>query len=79
MTPTLPFSTDWILSNSAIGGSLAAISIMVLIVLLIQRELIKDSDNERLQRLNHALNIGIIPLLIAFVVIVILRIVYVLN
>ena len=74
MTPTIPYSADWLISDAAIGGSLALIVSIVLIVLLIQRELIKGSDNARLQRLNQALNIGIVPLLIAFAIIVVFRV-----
>ena len=62
------------MSDAAIGGSFALIVSIVLIVLLIQRELIKGSDNARLQRLNQALNIGIVPLLIAFAIIVVFRV-----
>ena len=74
MTPTISYSADWLMSDAAIGGSFALIVSIVLIVLLIQRELIKGSDNARLQRLNQALNIGIIPLLIAFAIIVVFRV-----
>lgn len=35
MTPTVSFSTDWLISDGAIGGSLALIVSIVLIVLLI--------------------------------------------
>ena len=74
MTPTVSFSADWLISDGAIGGSFALIVSVVLIVLLIQRELIKGSENARLQRLNQALNIGIVPLLIAFAIIVVFRV-----
>lgn len=47
MTPTVPFSTDRLLSDGAIGGSSALIVSIALIVLLIQKELIKGSDNVR--------------------------------
>jgi Ca2+/H+ antiporter len=65
--------------TTALAGSVALIGVVVLFILLLQKEVTTASDSSPLRRLGMALNIGIIPLLIAFVLIVIAKIVEVLR
>jgi hypothetical protein len=46
---------------------LALVAVLVLLAMLIPKELTTAASSERLDRLSRALNIGIVPLLIAFV------------
>jgi hypothetical protein len=52
---------------------------LVLVALFIQKELISTSEDSRLRRLSRAMNLGILPLLLAFVLIVSFKIVEALN
>jgi hypothetical protein len=79
MISTITNTTITILSDTALTSSLALIGILLLISLLIQKEMSTAAAGSRLERLNQALNIGIIPLLIAFILIVIFRIAEVLR
>jgi len=56
------------------AGSFAVIGIFVLLALLIQKELVSASNSERASRLGKILDIGIVPLLIAFVLVVISKV-----
>ena len=79
MISTVTITAVSFLSNSAIAGSFAMIGMLVLVGLLIQKELISASDDSRLQQLSRVMNVGILPLLLAFVLIVSLKIVEALN
>jgi hypothetical protein len=67
------------LSNSDLSGSLALVGILVLFVLLLLKELAAASADSRLHRLNRVLDISILPLLIAFFLVVIFKVVEVLS
>jgi len=71
MISTVTTSTVTTVTTAALAGSVALIGIIVLFILLIQKEVASASDNRRLKKLNQSLYIGIIPLLIAFVLLVI--------
>ncbi|MCD4671454.1 MAG: hypothetical protein K8R77_02215 [Anaerolineaceae bacterium] len=71
MISTVTTST---VSTVTIAGSFAAIGIIILLGMLIQKELSSTSDNEKSQKLSKALNIGIIPLIIAFLLIIISKV-----
>jgi hypothetical protein len=79
MISTITNSTVEILTNAAITGTLALIGILVLISLLIQKELATAAAGNRLEKLNRVLNIGIVPLLIAFILIVAIKVADVLK
>jgi len=79
MVSTVTTSTVSVVSTIAIAGSFAVVGIIVLLVLLVQKELYSSSDSERAKRLSRALNIGIVPLFIAFVMIVISKVIGILN
>ena len=53
------------------AGTFAVIGIYILLALLVQKELVSASNSERAGRLGKILDIGIVPLLIAFVLVVI--------
>ena len=75
MISTVTTST---VSTVTIAGSFAAIVIIILLGMLIQKEISSSSDSERAKKLSKALNIGIIPLLIALLLIIISKVLSVL-
>jgi hypothetical protein len=74
MISTVTTSTVSTVTTAALAGSVALIGILVLFVLLLQKEVTTVANNNRLRKLRQALNVGIIPLLIAFVLVVIAKI-----
>lgn len=70
MISTVTTSTVTIVTAASIVGSIALIVILILFTLLVQKELAISSSNRPIQRLSRALNVGIIPLVMAFLVIV---------
>lgn len=79
MVSTVTTSTVSTITTVALAGSIALIGILLLLILLIQKEIISSSKHINLQRLSKVLNIGIVPLLIAFVLTVIIKVVEVLQ
>jgi hypothetical protein len=71
MISTVTVSTVTTVTTAALAGSVALIGILVLFGLLLQKEVTTISSNRFLRRLGAALDIGIIPLLIAFILILI--------
>ena len=71
MISTVTVSTVSTVTTAAIAGSVALIGVLILFGLLIQKEVTTTSSNRHLHRLGQVLNIGIIPLLIAFLLIVV--------
>jgi hypothetical protein len=71
--------TTTTVTTVAIGGSFAIIGVLVLLALLIQKELTTASSDNRIRIFGKILNIGIFPLLIAFVMFVIAKIVEVIK
>jgi hypothetical protein len=74
MISTVTTSTVSTVTTTALAGSVALIGVLVLFVLLFQKEVSTASDQGRLHKLGRALTIGIIPLLIAFALIVLSRV-----
>jgi len=74
MISTVTTSTISTVTNAALAGSVALIGIWVLFALLIQKEVTTVTTDDRFQKLRQALNVGIVPLLIAFVMIVIVKV-----
>lgn len=79
MISTVTTSTVSTVTTAALAGSVALIGILILFSLLVQKEIISVSDDSRLRKLSSALNIGVIPLLVAFVLIVVTKALEVLN
>ena len=59
---------------TAIASSLVLIGICTLLALLIQKELLAGSERRFAHALRRVLNIGIVPLLLAFALIVIIKV-----
>lgn len=70
MISTVTTSTVSTVTTAAIAGSVALIGIFVFFALLFQKEVTTTSNESRMKRLGQALNVGIFPLLIAFILIV---------
>jgi hypothetical protein len=79
MISTVTTSTVSAITTSAIAGSIILIGILVLLFLLIQKELVSSTTGTRLKTFEKVLNIGIVPLLMAFVVIVVVRVAQILR
>jgi len=79
MISTITTSTVSTIATASIAGSVALVGVLVLLGLLIQKEMISNSESHRGKAFNKALNIGIPPLLFAFILIVGARIVEVLK
>jgi hypothetical protein len=74
MISTVTTSTVSTITTSALAGSVALVGILVLLILLIQKELASSMTSSRSKALVRVLNIGILPLLVAFVLIVFSRV-----
>jgi hypothetical protein len=70
MVSTVTTSTVAAVTTVALAGSLALIVILTLLALLVQKELSTGVKGRFATALGRALNIGIVPLLVAFVLIV---------
>jgi len=79
MISTVTTTTVSTVTTVALAGSFALVSVLVLIALLVQKELTVTATNSRALKLSKALTIGIVPLLIAFVLIVISKVAEVLR
>ena len=79
MISTVTTTAVSMLGNSANAGFFALIGMLVLVALLIQKELISASNDSRLRQLSRVMNVGILPLMVAFVLIVSFKIVEALN
>lgn len=66
--------TTSIITTVALAGSLTLAGILVLLVLLVQKELSSGTADPRVKALSKHLNVGIVPLLIVFVLVVFYRI-----
>ncbi len=76
MISTVTTST---VTTLALAGSAALIGVVFLFMLLVQKEVTTASEDSRMNRLGKALNIAIIPLLIAFAVLAVTKIAEVLR
>ena len=79
MISTVTASTVSTIAISTLAGPVALIGILVLLVLLVQKELASAASGRSFQTLVRALDIGIVPLLIAFGLAVISRVVEILR
>jgi uncharacterized BrkB/YihY/UPF0761 family membrane protein len=74
MISTITTSVVSSIATVAMAGSLALISIVTLVAMLIQKEFASPADKPTARALTRALNIGILPLVISFAVLVIFKI-----
>ncbi len=74
MISTITTSTTSTITTASIAGSFALIGVVVFLMILVQKEVAAGSESKRLERFSKALNISIIPLAIAFILIVITKV-----
>jgi hypothetical protein len=74
MVSTVTTATIASITTVAIAGSLALIGIFTLLALLVQKELTTSARGRFARALGRALNISIVPLLIAFAMIVAVKV-----
>jgi hypothetical protein len=79
MISTVTTSTVSTVTLTAIAGSLAFIGMALLFALLIQKEIAAAAPEGRLRQLAQTLNIGIVPLLIAFGLLVVIQLIELLQ
>ena len=79
MISTVTTSTVSVITTAQFTGTLAVIAILVLLALLVQKEIAKDSANNLIMQLNQVFDVSVVPLLIAFLVIVFFNITKYLN
>jgi hypothetical protein len=63
----------------ALAAGLSLLSILTLLAVLIPKEIASASDHPRLQALGRVLNVAIVPLLMGFVVIAIVKVMEILR
>jgi hypothetical protein len=64
---------------AAVLGGLSLLAIVMLLGMLISKEVVSVSEESRLKSLSRALNVAIIPLLLAFLFIAVMRVIEVLR
>lgn len=74
MTSTVTTATISALTSAAMAHSLTLISILTLLALLVEKELVTASKSEVPRTLSRVLDVGIVPLLIGFAFIVAVRV-----
>jgi len=79
MISTVTTSTVSTVTTATLAGSVALVGILVLLVLLIQKEFSSSAAGERYQTLSKVLNIALIPLIIAFALTALARVIDILR
>lgn len=74
MVSTVTTSTVVTLTTVAMASSLALIVLLTMFTLLVQKEIAATARERWARALDRALNVGIIPLLLAFLVLVAIKI-----
>ncbi|MBN1936523.1 MAG: hypothetical protein JW934_17810 [Anaerolineae bacterium] len=74
MISTVTTTTVSTVTTLVLAGSLSLIAILTLLAFLIQKELVTTQENRRALALSRVLNVGIVPLLIGFALIVAVRV-----
>ena len=79
MVSTVTTTTVSTVTTVALAASLGLVAIVTLLSLLIQKELVTAASGARAKALGRALNVDIVPLLMGFALIVVLKVVEVLR
>jgi hypothetical protein len=79
MISTVTTTTVSTVATAAFAGALALVAVVTLLVLLIQKELTVASDGPFARVFGKVLNVGIVPLLLAFILIVGVKVMEVLR
>lgn len=74
MISTVTTSTVITVTTAAVASSLALIAVMTIFTLLVQKEVATTARERWARALDRALNVGVIPLVLAFLILVALRI-----
>ncbi|MBN1993397.1 MAG: hypothetical protein JW953_11910 [Anaerolineae bacterium] len=70
MSSTISITTEATAAAWASTASLGLIAVIILLMLLVQKEIAVTSPNPRTEFLRRILNIGIVPMFVVFAVIV---------
>ncbi len=73
MISTITTATVSSVTMVALGSSFALVTVMTLFVLLLQAELASTSNAPRFRAFGRMLQVGIVPLLIAFALVLLVR------
>jgi hypothetical protein len=79
MVSTVTTSTVTTVTTVTLAGAISLIAILALLTFLIQKEILSVSLDRRAQALHRLLNVAIVPLLISFGFIAVVRVFEVLN
>jgi hypothetical protein len=79
MVSTVTTTTVSTVTTVVMAGSLGLVAVVTLLVLLVQKELIAVSDGARSKVLVRALNIAIAPLLMAFALSMVVKVLQILS
>ncbi|HEX5415074.1 MAG TPA: hypothetical protein VFZ25_05365 [Chloroflexota bacterium] len=79
ITTVTTTTTVTTVTTAGLATSLAAITLVTLLVLLIQKEIFAGSTSGQGKTISQALNIGIVPLLLAFLMVAAVSIANVLH
>ena len=79
MVSTVTTTTVSTVTTVAMAGSLGLLAVVTLLILLVQKEVIAVSDGPRAKVLVRALNIAIAPLLMAFAMTMVVKVLEVLG
>lgn len=74
MISTVTTTTVSTVTTVALAASLALLAILALLIFLIQKEILSAAKGSRAQALSRVLNIAIIPLLMSFIFIAVVKI-----
>ncbi|OQY48204.1 MAG: hypothetical protein B6242_02995 [Anaerolineaceae bacterium 4572_78] len=79
MISTLITTTSTVITTSALVSSLSLVAILTLLVLLIKKELASTITNIQAKTLEKFLNVGVVPLLLTFALIVVVKVAEILQ
>lgn len=79
MISTVTTTTVTTITAVTLASSLALLAIIALLALLIQKEILSAASGQRARALSRALDVAILPLLLSFIFIAIVRVMAVLN
>jgi hypothetical protein len=79
MISTVTTSTVSTVTTASLAGSVALVGILVLLVLLIQKEFTSSAVGQRYRTLSKVVNVGLVPLSIAFILTALARVIEILR
>lgn len=79
MISTVTTTTVTTVTNLALAASLSLLAILALLIFLIQKEILSASTGARAQALSRVLAVAVIPLLLSFGFIVVVKMAELLN